>query len=51
MKRVLKIFLWCLLAIILVGTFVYLFINSRPEQTVYELVSPSEGSIEHLSVP
>jgi len=50
MKRFFKISLWCLVGLILAGTFVYLFVNSRTEPTVYELVTPTEGSIERSTV-
>ena len=42
--------MWCVIAAIFVGTFVYLFMKSRPEAEVYELVSPTTGSIERNTV-
>ena len=45
MKKFFKILLWTLVAVIFIGTFVYLFINSRPGETRYEIVSPSTGNI------
>lgn len=50
MKKVLKIALWSLVAIIFVGTFVYLFLNSRPKEMTYNLVQPSQGNIERSTV-
>lgn len=50
MKKFFKIFLWVLVAIVFVGTFVYLFINSRPKEEKYELVSPTVETIERTSV-
>lgn len=50
MKKFLRIFMWCVIAAIFVGTFVYLFMKSRPEAEVYELVSPTTGSIERNTV-
>lgn len=50
MKKFLKIFMWVIIAAIFVGTFVYLFINSRTKQTVYELVSPMNTDIERTTV-
>lgn len=50
MKRFVKILLWCLVGIVLIGTFVYLYANSKSEPTVYELVSPSRGNIERATV-
>lgn len=43
MKRFLRIALWTAVALVFVGTFVFLYMNSRPKKVVYELVSPSEG--------
>lgn len=42
--------MWVIIAAIFVGTFVYLFINSRTKQTVYELVSPMNTDIERTTV-
>lgn len=50
MKKFLRIFMWCLIATIFIGTFVYLFIKSQPEKEVYELVSPTIGTIERNTV-
>ncbi len=50
MKKVLKIALWSLVALIFVGTFVYLFLNSRPKEVTYELVQPVTGNIERSTV-
>ncbi len=50
MKKILRIFMWCLIAAVFIGTFVYLFMKSRPEKEKYELVSPSTGEIERSTV-
>lgn len=50
MKNFLKILLWTLIALLFVGTFVYLFINSKPKETRYEIVSPIIGDIERSSI-
>lgn len=50
MKKVLKIALWTLVALIFVGTFVYLFLNSRPKEVTYALVQPVTGNIERSTV-
>lgn len=50
MKKVLKIALWTLVALIFIGTFVYLFLNSRPKQDAYNLLTPSRGDIERTTV-
>ncbi|MDE6173997.1 MAG: efflux RND transporter periplasmic adaptor subunit [Duncaniella sp.] len=50
MKKFLRIFMWCLIAAVFIGTFVYLFMKSRPEQEKFELVSPTTGNIERSTV-
>ena len=50
MKKFFKILMWIIIAAILVGTFVFLFINSRGKTTTYELVSPEKGSVERTTV-
>ncbi|MDE5970220.1 MAG: efflux RND transporter periplasmic adaptor subunit [Muribaculaceae bacterium] len=50
MKKFFKIFLWILVAVIFVGTFVYLFLNSSKKEAVYELVTPVTGDIERTTV-
>ena len=42
MKKFLKIALWVLVAALFIGTFVYLFMNSRGKKTEYELVAPTD---------
>jgi len=44
MKKFMKTALWVLIAAMFVGTFVYLFINSRAKKTEYETVSPAPGT-------
>lgn len=44
MKKFLKSALWVLVAAMFVGTFVYLFLNSRNKKTEYEVVSPTLGA-------
>ena len=50
MKKLFKILLWTLVAAIFIGTFVYLFINSRPKETRYEIVTPVSGNIERTTI-
>lgn len=50
MKKVLRITLWTLIALLFVGMFVYLYFNSKSKEVVYEIVSPSIGSIERSTV-
>ena len=50
MKKFLRILMWCIIAAIFVGTFVYLFMNSRPEKESFEIVTPKSGDIERTTV-
>lgn len=50
MKKFFKIVLWCIVACMFVGTFVFLFLNSRHHDTTYELVTPERGDVERTSV-
>ncbi len=50
MKKFFRIALWVIVALLFVGTFVYLFINSRKAETVYNLVSPSVGNVQRTTV-
>lgn len=50
MKRILRIFLWTLLGCAFIATIVYLYLNSRPKETSYELVSPTMGEVERTAV-
>ncbi len=50
MKKFFKIFLWVLVGVVFVSTFVYLFLNSRPKEEKYELVNPSVETIERSTV-
>ncbi|MCM1522770.1 MAG: efflux RND transporter periplasmic adaptor subunit [Muribaculaceae bacterium] len=50
MKKFFKIFLWVLIAALFVGTFVYLYLHSRPKEAKYEIVSPIVGDISRSTV-
>jgi len=50
MKKVGKIILFVILGLIVILTFVFLWNKSRPEVTVYEIVFPTEGSIENKTI-
>ncbi len=50
MKKFAKIMLWVIIAIIFIGTFVYLYIKSRPTEVRYEIVTPTTGDIERATV-
>lgn len=46
MKKVFRILLWTLIVIIFLGTFVFLYLNSQPEEEHYKTVSPEIATIE-----
>lgn len=50
MKKFFKIFLWILAAALFVGTFVYLYLNSRTKKEVYEIVYPTIETVERSTV-
>lgn len=50
MKKFFKILLWTIIALIFIGTFVYLFRNSQSKETTYQEVTPTRQSIERSSV-
>ncbi|MCC8072137.1 MAG: efflux RND transporter periplasmic adaptor subunit [Bacteroidales bacterium] len=50
MKRFFKILMWCIVAAVFIGSFVYLYLNSQDKEEVYDLVSPSTGDIERSTV-
>ena len=50
MKKFFRILLWTLVAAVFIGTFVYLYLNSKQKDIVYELVNPSTETIERTTV-
>lgn len=50
MKKFFKILLWVVVAAIFVGTFVYLYLNSRQKPDVYDTVQPERATIERTTV-
>ena len=50
MKKVFRILLWTLIVLMFVGTFVFLFLNSREKETLYNVVHPSVATIERSTV-
>ena len=50
MKRVVKYIIFALIAVIFVGTFVFLFKNSRPEKVQYQELSATIGSVSRTTV-
>ena len=50
MKKVGKIILFVFLGIIVLSTFIFLWNKSHPKDTVYEILSPTVGTIENKTV-
>ncbi len=50
MKKFFRILLWVAIALVFIGTFVFLFINSGEKPAVYETVTPDTGIIEQTTV-
>ena len=50
MKKIFKITLWVLVALLFVGTFVFLYLNSRPKEEKYAIVQPQIDSVERSTV-
>lgn len=50
MKKYLKIALFVILGVILIGTFVFLYQKSRPKVNVYEIVTPEIADLEKTTV-
>ncbi len=50
MKKVGKIILFVIIGLIIVSTFVFLWNKSRPKVVVYDIVSPSIGTIENKTI-
>ncbi len=50
MKKYLKILMWIVIALVFIGTFVYLFLNSRPKEVNYDNISPEMRTIERTTV-
>lgn len=50
MRKIFKVVLLALLAAMFIGTFVFLWMKSRPKETVFTVVTPVVGSIEKKTV-
>lgn len=50
MKKFFRILLWVAIAAIFVGTFVYLFVNSRQKPDTFEIVTPEIGEVSRTTV-
>lgn len=50
MKKYFKIGIWCLVGVLVLGTFYFLWKKSQPEETVYELLTPEVRDIVKTTV-
>ncbi|MEI7675840.1 MAG: efflux RND transporter periplasmic adaptor subunit [Bacteroidales bacterium] len=50
MKKIMRIVMFVIIGVVVIGTFVFLWKKSQPEVPVYELVSPVLGKIEKKTV-
>jgi len=50
MKKVFRILLWTIVALLFVSTFVYLYLNSHDKKDSYQTVKPSTATIERSTV-
>ena len=50
MKKFFRILLWSIVALVFIGTFWFLFLNSQPKPTIYQIVTPENGVIEQTTV-
>lgn len=50
MKKFFRIVLWVVVAIVFVGTFIFLYLNSKSPEEVYANIVPSRGTVERLTV-
>lgn len=50
MKKFAKILMWIIVGVLFLGTFVYLIANSRSKKDTYQLVNPSNETIERTTV-
>ncbi|GHV11547.1 RND transporter MFP subunit [Bacteroidia bacterium] len=50
MKNIGKIILWVAIGLVVISTFVFLWKQSRPKVTEYEIVSPAMGTIRNKSI-
>ncbi|MDE7377237.1 MAG: efflux RND transporter periplasmic adaptor subunit [Muribaculaceae bacterium] len=50
MKKFFKILLWVVIALVFVGTFIFLFNNSKPKESHYAIVTPDTIDIEKSTV-
>lgn len=50
MKKFFRILLWIVLGAVVVGTFYFLYQNSRPKEVAFDIVTPATGSISRTTV-
>ncbi len=50
MKKIFRITLWVVVALIFIGTFVYLYYSSQPKEIRYEITTPTSGVIERNTI-
>lgn len=50
MKKFIRITLWGILGLVVVGTFVFLFLKSRPKKVTYDIVSPTVQTITQKTI-
>ena len=50
MKKFFRILLWTIVALVFVGTFVYLYLNSKGEEERFATVQPERVTIERSTV-
>lgn len=50
MKKFFRILIWVIVALVFVGTFVFLYLNSKPKEVRYQIVEPVVGSVERSTV-
>jgi len=50
MKKILRIALFVLIGVIVIGTFVFLYKKSQPKEVVYEITTVDSGDIENTTV-
>ncbi|MDE6279719.1 MAG: biotin/lipoyl-binding protein [Paramuribaculum sp.] len=50
MKKFFRILLWVIIGLVFIGTFVFLYLNSKEEVTQYENVTPEIATLERSTV-
>ncbi len=50
MKKILRILLFVLIGVIVIGTFVFLWNKSQPKEVIYEITTAESGDIENTTV-